>query len=191
MNTKSIVICGVGGQGIILASDVLCQALFLTGLDVKKNEIHGMSQREGSVLGFIRYGEKVESPVVSIAEADGLLSFEKLEGLRNLGYLKPGGMAVVNTQEILPTPVQMGVMEYPQNIPDAFAKVTDRAKFVDAGSVAREAGNAKAVNIVLLGVLSQAMPEVKTETWHEAMKAFVKPAFLEVNLKAFDIGRSL
>jgi indolepyruvate ferredoxin oxidoreductase, beta subunit len=193
METKSILICGVGGQGIILASDILSSALFLSGFDVKKNEIHGMSQREGAVVSFIRYGKKVHSPVVPFGEADALVSFEKLEALRNLPYLKKDGVVIVNSIEILSTPVQLGKAVYPGNddTKTALAARTKNVKFVNAMETAKSAGNPRASNVVLLGVLARAMDTVKDAAWEESIKRSVKSAFLESNLKAFRAGKAL
>lgn len=191
METKSILICGVGGQGIILASDILSGALFLSGFDVKKNEIHGMSQREGAVVSFIRYGKKVHSPVVPLGEADALVSFEKLEALRNLPFLKRDGTVIVNTTEILPTPVHLGMAKYPDNGEAVVGAVTKNFKFINALEAAKSAGNARAVNVVLLGALSARMPQVRENVWEEAIRRAVKSSFVDSNLKAFRAGKSL
>lgn len=191
MDTQSIVICGVGGQGIILASDVLSAALFRSGFDVKKNEIHGMSQREGAVVSFVRFGKKVNSPVVPAGEADYLLGFEKLEALRNLPYLKKDGAAIVNSQEIIPTPVLLGKAKYPDNENDTFLGKTKQYKPVNALETAKAQGNPKAVNIVLLGVLSRYLSKVKDSAWEEAIRQFVKSRFIDSNLEAFKAGKNL
>jgi indolepyruvate ferredoxin oxidoreductase beta subunit len=190
METKSIVIAGVGGQGVLLASDILCHALFQSGYDVKKNEIHGMSQREGAVVSFIRYGQKVHSPVISEDGADFLVSFERLEAMRNLPLLRRGGTAVVNDFRILPTPVLMGKAEYPEDIEPRFAAKGIDLHLLDAEKIAREVKNPKAVNIVLLGSLSGYFGDVKKEMWGQAIRAFSKAQFLESNLKAFELGMS-
>jgi indolepyruvate ferredoxin oxidoreductase beta subunit len=190
METKSILICGVGGQGIILASDILSGALFLSGFDVKKNEIHGMSQREGAVVSFVRYGKKVFSPVVPLGEADALVSFEKLEALRNLPYLKKDGVAIVNTVEILPTPVQLGAAKYPANETAVIAARTKNVRFMNALETAKAAGNPRAANVVLLGALSRYIVQVKDSVWEEAIKRSVKSSFVESNLKAFFAGKT-
>lgn len=191
METKSIVICGVGGQGIILASDVLSAALFRSGFDVKKNEIHGMSQREGAVVSFVRYGKKVHSPVVPAGEADFLVGFEKLEALRNLSFLKQDGTAIVNAQEILPTPVLLGSMKYPDNDAEILSKKTKQYKSVKALDTAKAQGNPKAVNIVLLGVLSKYLTGVKESAWEDAIRQFVKSRFVDSNIEAFKAGKTL
>lgn len=191
METKSIVICGVGGQGIILASDVLSAALYRSGFDVKKNEIHGMSQREGSVVSFIRFGKKVHSPVVPVGEADYLVGFEKLEALRNMQYLKKDGLAVVNAQEIMPTSVLLGSVKYPDNSSEIIRKKTAQFKPVNALDTAKAQGNPRAVNIVLLGVLSRYLDNVKDSAWEEAIRQFVKSRFVDSNLEAFKAGKTL
>lgn len=188
--TKNVVICGVGGQGIILASDILSSALFLGGYDVKKNEIHGMSQREGAVISFIRYGDKVYSPTVEKEQADYLLSFEKLEALRNLPYLKQDGCAIVNVTEIHPTPVILGVVKYPEDIEGPISKKSNCCNMINALDELKVLKTTKAVNVLLLGVLSSFMPEIEHETWMKALEQNVKPAFLEMNQKAFEIGRN-
>jgi indolepyruvate ferredoxin oxidoreductase, beta subunit len=190
MQTKSILISGVGGQGIILASEVISYALFQSGFDVKKNEIHGMSQRGGSVISFIRYGDKVYSPVISKGEADYLMSFEKLEALRNLVYLKKDGNAIVSDIEIEPVPVMLGKMKYPQDFDTTFAKQTKNIDLLPAIDTAREIGNLKVVNIFLIGALSKSITEVKEEMWIDAIKKMVKPSFVDINLKAFAMGRA-
>ena len=189
--TKSMIICGVGGQGIILASDILSWLLFKSGYDVKKNEIHGMSQREGSVTSFIRFGDKVYSPMISEGEADYLLSFEKLEALRNLAYLRKNAVAVINNQEIHPTTVQLGLAKYPEGIETEFSGVTNQAYFVDALEAAKKVGNLKAVNVILLGVISKKLDMISPGLWEEAIRFFVKEKFIDLNLNAFEIGKSL
>ena len=150
-----------------------------------------MSQREGSVLSFIRYGKEVHSPVVPDGSADYLLSFEQLEALRNIRYLKKCGAVVVNSQEIPPTPVQLGLASYPQDIAASFGAVTKDFKLVNAMEAAREAGNAKAVNVILLGVLSNYMKDIPVSVWEKSIRENVKESFIELNLKAFEIGRKL
>ena len=176
-------------------SDILDTAalekVFKKGFDVKKNEIHGMSQREGSVVSFIRYGEKVYSPVVSQDEADFLLSFEKLETLRNLNYLKMGGCIVMNSFEIPPTPVKLKLMEYPKEVEQILQKKTETLKVVDALESAKKIGNVKAVNVILLGVLSNYIENIDVSIWEESIKTYVKERYQALNLEAFEIGRRL
>ena len=189
---KQIVIVGVGGQGTLLASRILGHIAIAEGLDAKVSEVHGMSQRGGSVITHVRIaegGEKVYSPLVEQKGADVIVSFERLEALRALPYLKEGGSIVLNDQKILPMPVITGAMEYPE---DALERVKASANViaVDALGAARACGTGKAANIVLLGVLSRLLP-YSVERWEEAIRACVKPAFLDVNLKAFETGRQL
>ena len=189
---KQIVIVGVGGQGTLLASRILGRIAIAEGLDAKVSEVHGMSQRGGSVITHVRIaegGEKVYSPLVEQKGADVIVAFERLEALRALPYLKEGGSIVLNDQKILPMPVITGAMEYPA---DALERVKASANViaVDALGAARACGTGKAANIVLLGVLSRLLP-YSAERWEEAIRACVKPAFLDVNLKAFETGRQL
>ena len=191
---KSIVIAGVGGQGTLLASMVFGQIALKLGYDVKLSEVHGMAQRGGSVVTYVRIGdkgEKIYSPVIDECGADILLAFEQLEGLRWLPYVKPdSGKVYCNTQQILPMPVITGVMAYPEDIPDKIKEQVSDAVFVDALSLANQVGNVKAVNTVLLGVLAKNM-EIDKEIWLDAIRTVVKPKFVEMNEKAFDLGYNL
>lgn len=190
MDTKNIMIVGVGGQGTLLASKLLGYVLLNSGYDVKVSEVHGMSQRGGSVVTYVRFGSKVYSPVIDKGEADIILAFEKLEAARWLEYLKPGGQIIVNTQEIEPMPVITGSMEYPckliRKMEDAGAKV-DAEDFL---TLASKAGSSKAVNIALMGRLSKYFPEISDEDWRNAIVATVPPKYLELNLKAFELGKN-
>ena len=188
MKTTSIMIVGVGGQGTLLASRLIGYVLTKKGYDVKLSEVHGMSQRGGSVVTYVKYGEKVYSPIVDEGEADFILSFEAIEGARWLPRLKKGGRIITNEREIYPMPVITGRMAYPEN---AIAKLREKADVVslDALSLAERAGSAKAVNTVLLGVLSRDMLEITGDEWMEAIDAVVKPAFVELNKRAFRMGR--
>jgi indolepyruvate ferredoxin oxidoreductase beta subunit len=177
-------ICGVGGQGILLSSKILSNLALSEGYDVKKSEVHGMAQRGGSVVSHVRFGKKVHSPLIEEKTADFLLAFETMEGLRSLHYLKPGGTAVINTLRLLPS----GLDTYPEGLEEQIKERADRVVFVEADRLAVEAGSGRAVNIVLLGVLSQ-FTEFPVEKWHEMIRASVKPKTLDVNLKAFELGR--
>jgi indolepyruvate ferredoxin oxidoreductase beta subunit len=187
VNTKNIVICGVGGQGIILASNVLCTAAFAEGNDVKKSEVHGMAQRGGSVITHVRFGKKVHSPLIEQGTADLILAFEKLEALRYLHYVKPEGMIIVNDREIPPMSVLVGTAEYPQDI-DRKLRRRGRTLFVDADERALELGNIRTANIILLGVLSQFMDFRKT-SWDHAIKENVKAKYVDLNIVAFEKGK--
>lgn len=189
METKNIMIVGVGGQGSLLASKLLGRLLLTKGYDIKVSEVHGMSQRGGSVVTYVRFGDKVYSPIIDKGQADFIVSFELLEAARYTEFLKPGGKIVTNTQQINPMPVITGAAEYPA---DLAAKLTAAGIDVDAFdalSLAAEAGSAKAVNIVLMGHLSNSF-DFTLEEWMEAIAQSVPPKFLELNQKAFTLGRN-
>lgn len=187
--TKSILLVGVGGQGTILASKLLTNGLMEAGYDVKMSEIHGMSQRGGSVSSQVRYGEKVESPVIEKGGADILVSFEKMEALRWLDYLKPNGKVVVNDYEIFPMPVVSGKVPYPDGI---LEELSDDASttVVDAAAEAVKLGNPKVMNIILLGATVKLM-DLEHIDWNEIIRQNVKPAFVEINQKALETGKNL
>ncbi len=186
--TKNIMIVGVGGQGSLLASKLLGHLLLSEGYDVKVSEVHGMSQRGGSVVTYVRFGEKVYSPIIDKGEADFIVSFEKLEAARYLEYLKSDGRIVVNTQEIEPMPVIIGAMQYPENLIEKMQQLGAQVDAMDCLSLAEEAGSAKAVNIVLMGRLSKYF-DIPVEKWQKAIEECVPPKFLELNRKAFLLGR--
>lgn len=186
--TKGIMIVGVGGQGTLLASRILGSVLLNRGYDVKMSEVHGMSQRGGSVVTYVKYGEKVYSPIIDLGEADYILAFERLEAARWAGYLKQGGKLILNDRRIDPMPVITGAMQYPEGIVEKLNSKGIRIIASDALSLAQEAGNAKSVNVVLIGVLS-AFADFPEEEWLSALEACVKPKFLDVNKKAFALGR--
>ena len=189
MSTKNIMIVGVGGQGTLLASRILGNAVIRKGYDVKVSEVHGMSQRGGSVVTYVKFGDVVHSPIIDKGEADIILAFERLEAYRALPWLKKGGVMIVNDQQINPMPVITGAAEYPASILAKLGAAVDLTA-VDALALAREAGNQKAVNVVLIGVMAK-NTEISYEEWIDAIKATVPPKFLEVNLKAFDLGYHL
>ena len=186
---KNIMIVGVGGQGALLASKTLGQVLLDAGFDVKVSEVHGMSQRGGSVVTYVRYGDKVYSPIVDKGEADYIVSFELLEAARYTEYLKKGGHIVVNTQKIDPMPVITGAAKYPENLVEKMTKEGFNVDALDCLDLAEQAGTSKAVNIVLMGRLSKYM-DFPEEEWLKAIEKLVKPKFLEVNKKAFALGRN-
>ena len=186
----NIVICGVGGQGIILASNVLCQAAFLEGHEVKKSEVHGMAQRGGTVITHVKYGDTVYSPLIAEGTADVLLAFEKLEAVRYGHYLRDTGTAVINDREIPPMSVLTGVAVYPTDINKHMKRICRRAFFVQAEKIARSLGNVRAVNIVLLGVLAHDL-DFRTRSWEQAIRNTVKARFVDLNLDAFYKGREL
>ena len=188
MKTVNIMIVGVGGQGSLLASKLLGRLLMNEGYDVKVSEVHGMSQRGGSVVTYVRYGDKVYSPIIDKGEADFIISFEKLEAARYAQYLKTDGKIIVNNQEIEPMPVITGAAVYPHDVLDNLSAKGVTVDNVDALDLALEAGTSKAVNIVLMGRLSKLMP-IPKEKWIEAINQTVAPKFVEMNLKAFELGR--
>lgn len=185
---KNIMIVGVGGQGALLASKTLGQVLLDAGFDVKVSEVHGMSQRGGSVVTYVRYGKKVYSPIVDKGEADFIVSFEMLEAARYTQYLKKDGQIVVNTQQIDPMPVITGAAEYPSDLAKQMQDKGIKVDALDCLSLAEQAGTAKSVNIVLMGRLSRYMDFPET-AWMAAIEKLVKPQFLEMNKKAFKLGR--
>lgn len=185
---KNIMIVGVGGQGALLASKTLGQVLLDAGYDVKVSEVHGMSQRGVSVVTYVRYGDKVYSPIIDKGEADFIVSFEMLEAARYVDYLKKVGQIVVNTQQIDPMPVITGAAKYPENLEKTMQAAGIKVDAVDCLSLAEQAGTAKSVNIVLMGRLSRYM-DFAEEAWIKAIEKLVKPQFLEMNKKAFVLGR--
>ncbi|MDO4618106.1 MAG: indolepyruvate oxidoreductase subunit beta [Clostridia bacterium] len=187
--TKNIMIVGVGGQGTLLASRILGNTVINEGYDVKVSEVHGMSQRGGSVVTYVKFGDKVYSPIIDMGEADIILAFEQLEAYRALPYLKKGGKMIANNQKVNPMPVITGAMDYPENIMDKIREKVDLIE-VDALSLAEEAGNFKAVNVVLIGVMAKST-DIAYEKWVETIKTTVPEKFLDVNLKAFDLGYNL
>ncbi len=186
-NTTSIMIVGVGGQGSLLASKLLGKLLTDEGYDVKVSEVHGMSQRGGSVVTYVRYGDKVYSPVIGEGEADFIVSFEKLEAARHAACLKEGGVIIANTQQIDPMPVITGAAEYPEGVLEELTAKGVKVIGLDALTPAREAGSAKAVNIVLMGVLAKQLP-IPAEKWLAAIESTVAPKFVEMNKIAFGKG---
>ena len=189
METRNIVIVGVGGQGSLLACNLMGRALMIEGYDAKVSEVHGMSQRGGAVVTYVRCGKKVYSPIVDQGQAELLVSFELLEAARWLDLLAPGGTVVTNTQQIDPIPVIMGAAEYPENLVEKFKTIAGEVDAIDALALAEKAGSSKAVNIVMMGRLSKYFPFPK-ETWAKALELTVPPQFLELNRRAFEAGAS-
>ena len=188
MQTKNIMIVGVGGQGSLLASKLLGRVLLERGYDVKVSEVHGMSQRGGSVVTYVRFGEKVYSPVIDRGEADYIVSFELLEAARWTEYLRQGGRIVANTQQINPMPVITGAAQYPDDLAEKMKAKGVAVDTIDALALAQQAGSAKAVNIVLMGHLSRSF-DFALEEWMDAIEKSVPARFLELNKKAFMLGR--
>ncbi len=189
METKNIMIVGVGGQGSLLASKLLGHLLLSQGYDVKVSEVHGMSQRGGSVVTYVRYGDHVYSPVIDRGEADFIVSFELLEAARWLPFLKKDGQIVTNTQQIDPMPVITGAVEYPQDLVEKLRSLGAKVDAMNCLKLAKEAGSAKAVNIVLLGRLSHYF-DLPQEAWMASLEANVPAKFLEMNKKAFELGKN-
>lgn len=187
--TTNLLVSGVGGQGVVLASYVLSQVGIAEGYEVKQSEVHGMSQRGGSVTSHLRFGDRVNSPLVTPGTADILLSFEPLEALRYAHWLKPGGLLVYNTVRVNPSPVAAGMAEYPADIDERIAAAWPEARAVDAASLAAQAGTVKAVNVVMLGAVSGSLPFADA-TWEAVIRRVVPPKTVDVNLKAFELGRT-
>ena len=188
MKTSNIMIVGVGGQGSLLASKLLGRLLLTKGYDIKVSEVHGMSQRGGSVVTYVRFGDKVYSPVIDKGEADYIVSFELLEAARWTEYLKKDGKLVANTQQINPMPVITGAAQYPENLADKLKAAGINVDAFDALSLAEQAGSSKAVNIVLMGHLSRSF-DFTLDEWLDAIEKSVPAKFLELNKKAFMLGR--
>ena len=187
MKTKNVMIVGVGGQGSLLASKLLGRLLLTKGYDIKVSEVHGMSQRGGSVVTYVRFGDKVYSPVIDKGEADYIVSFELLEAARWTEFLKPGGKIITNTQQVNPMPVVTGAAQYPENLVEKMAQAGLDVDAIDALSLAEQAGSSKAVNLVLMGRLSKYFDFTEDE-WMAAIEASVPAKFLEMNKKAFALG---
>ena len=186
----NILIVGVGGQGTLLASRILGSAAADMGYDVKVSEVHGMSQRGGSVVTYVRWGESVSSPIIERGEADYILAFEQLEAARYLPFLREGGRIIMNTQKMAPVPVLIGAAQYPEGIPEAITAAGAALTQADALGLAVEAGSDKAVNLVLIGALASTHGYERA-IWESAIKKCVPERWLEVNMRAFDAGLAL
>ncbi len=189
--TTNILLCGVGGQGTLLASNLIAECAMAAGFDVKKSEIHGMAQRGGSVVSHVRFGESIASPIIRKGEADIVLSFEELEAIRWAEYLKPDGIVITNSQKILPMSVSAGNDVYPENIPEILSKSSIQNICVDAAGKAVALGNQKCLNVILLGVLAKKLTMIEPKLWKEVIsnKFANKPAKVsELNMKAFEAG---
>lgn len=188
--TRSVVLAGVGGQGTILAANLLASALVEHGYDVKTSEVHGMAQRGGSVISMVRFGSAVASPLVPYGEAEALVATELLETLRNLEFLAPGGRVIASRTRVDPLPVLQGAVEYPADAEERISSIAPESIIVDAAVIAAEAGDARAANTVLLGILSPMLP-VGEDEWLAAIESLVKAKAVEANRKAFLAGRRL
>lgn len=189
-NVTNVVIAGVGGQGILLASEVLARTALIAGYTVKTNEVHGMAQRGGSVIAQIRYGSEVHSPLVPAGTADILASFEKIEALRYAYYLSPKGKAVISNDELIPVTVSSGNAKYPKDLENILKKTFQNLYIIDTTAKALELGVVQAANIVIMGAVSTCL-NLPIEAWQESIRSTVKSKYVEINLKAFDIGRKL
>lgn len=189
MDKLNIMIVGVGGQGTLLASRVLGNVALKKGFDVKVSEVHGMSQRGGSVVTYVKFSNKVASPLIEKGEADIILAFEQMEALRWVEYIKIGGTLVVNTQKIDPMPVIMGKAKYNEGILEKLKALQIKIQAIDALEMAKECGNIKAVNIVLLGLMA-ARTDIDKELWLEAIRESIPQKLLDINFKAFEAGYS-
>ncbi len=186
MTTKNIMIVGVGGQGTLLTSRILGGLMADSGYDVKISEVHGMAQRGGSVVTFVRYGEKVAEPIVEEGQADVLIAFERLEALRYAHFLKEDGVLIVNDERIDPMPVVTGAAEYPENIIESLSE--DRTVYsIDAMSEAKKLGNQRVFNLVVLGMAAKHMDFTK-EQWLKIIEKTVPPKTVDINIKAFEVG---
>lgn len=183
----NILIVGVGGQGTLLASRILGQIAALQNQDCKLSEVHGMAQRGGSVVTHVKIAGKVNTPIIGIKEADVILAFEQLEALRYIDYLKKDGVMIVNTQKIAPMPVIIGAREYPEDILEEIKKTTKKTLMFDVVAEAEKLGNIKAVNVIMIGALVKMMG-IDFEVAKEAIRQTVKPKFIDLNLKALEVG---
>ncbi|MGA3208312.1 MAG: indolepyruvate oxidoreductase subunit beta [Syntrophales bacterium] len=189
-DVRSILLTGVGGQGILRASDILCQVVMEAGLDVKKSEVHGMAQRGGCVTSHVRYGNKIYSPIARKGGVDILVSFEKLETLRYLDFLKPRSGVIISERKIYPPSVNLGSASYPDNIIEIVKKIFKIVKVVNANNMAIEAGDSRTENTALLGVLSSYLRQFDISLWDKVIRRSFPKKAIEVNLKAFHMGRT-
>jgi indolepyruvate ferredoxin oxidoreductase beta subunit len=186
----NIFLSGVGGQGTILASNILGEVFLKAGYDVKKSEVHGMAQRGGDVTTHFRFGKKVYSPLIAYGEADFLISFELLEALRYINWVKPNGKVIINQQTIFPPAVSLGQMEYPKDVEGTFKKhFKENVRIINGQEIARKLGNIQAANVVLIGAFSNFFPEIKEAQWTDAIKTLLPAKLHGLNIKAFYEGR--
>jgi indolepyruvate ferredoxin oxidoreductase, beta subunit len=188
--TQNIFFSGVGGQGTILASNILGHVLMNAGFDVKKAEVHGMAQRGGDVTTHFRFGAKVYSPLIKQGDVDYLISFELLEALRYINWVKPEGKILLNNHTILPPSVSLGKMEYPKDTEETFrSHFKDHVWVVNGSEIAKQLGSIQVANVVIIGALSNFFPDLSAEQWTDAIKALLPSRLHEINLKAFQEGR--
>lgn len=188
METVNILICGVGGQGVLLAGDIIAETAMACGHDAKKSEVHGMAQRGGSVVSHVRYGDKVHSPLIRQGEADVILSFEEMETARYLNFLKKDGTVIINRQQVMPMTVATGKAEYPLDIVDRIKSRVSGTVLCDGLKLSDQAGSPKTINMVLLGALSKEL-DLPVDKWLETISRRVPPKTVEMNKKAFELGR--
>lgn len=188
-NVKSILLAGVGGQGILRASDIMCEALMAAGFDVKKSEVHGMAQRGGCVTSHVRYGSKVYSPLAKPESIDTLIAFEKMEALRYLNYLSKDASIIVNSEKIYPPAVNIGDLPYPEDIIKFLQEKYKSVKEINAAELAQKAGSTKAANVVLLGAVSNLI-EINSSTWENTIKKSFPEKLIKMNLTAFQMGKN-
>lgn len=186
---RDIILSGVGGQGILSIAAVIGRAALEDGLHIKQAEVHGMSQRGGSVVTYVRFGDKVYSPIIDKGEADFIVSFELLEAARWIEYLKPTGQIVTNTQQMEPMPVIAGLAKYPEDLVDKMRAKGIKVDAMDCLALADQAGSSKAVNMVLMGRLSHYFPNIPAEAWQASLEANVPAKVLELNKVAFALGQ--
>ncbi len=190
MKTINIIIAGVGGQGTLLTSKIIGQTALNAGYDVKVSEVHGMSQRGGSVVTYARMGDKIDSPIVEKGQADIILAFEVLEAIRWFEFLGNDGYIIVNSQRINPMPVIIGSVKYPEGIEEYVKQITPNAIFADALDIAKKCGNFKALNVVMIGIMAKRL-DVDKAHWIDAINTVVPKKLLDVNIEAFNVGYSL
>jgi indolepyruvate ferredoxin oxidoreductase beta subunit len=186
----NILFCGVGGQGILLASEVTAYSLLAVGMEVRKSEVHGMAQRGGSVTAQLRYGDRVYSPLISPGEADIVVAFELMEPVRYLPFMHDDTKVIVNTHKIYPPAVATGKMDYPENVLTELTSLGIQVKELDAFKIATNVGEVRAVNIVMVGVLSTYLP-IEEQVFMDVLNERIPERFLEVNIKAFQEGRRI
>ena len=190
-SVTSLLLAGVGGQGVLLAGDIICKVMMRVGLDVKKSEVHGMAQRGGCVTSHVRYGRKVYSPIAKEGGVNVLVTFEKLETLRYLNYLTKDGRVIINEEEIFPPSVNLGDAAYPLDAVDIVRRRFKDVLVVNAPALARKAGNSRAVSTVMLGALSRYLPEASLDDWKNVIGEEFSEKLVPANLKAFDLGREM
>jgi indolepyruvate ferredoxin oxidoreductase beta subunit len=189
--TRNIFLSGVGGQGTILASNILGQVMLNAGFDVKKSEVHGMAQRGGDVTTHFRFGAKVHSPLIKQGDVDYLVSFELLEALRYLDWVKPEGKILLNNFSVLPPSVNLGQMEYPKDVEQIFRKhYKENVRLINGYGIAKNIGNLQVANVVLIGALSVFFPELEAEQWTDAIKLLLPARLHDINIEAFNAGKA-